>query len=240
MFITPSIVLCLSLVSTEVKVGDRVVTLSAALVMNGSETVAEIEPGVELAVTGLRPPWVGVRLTRDGKEIVGWILDRSLVGEPWKAFAKLLSHDTSVVERSEREFERMDANGDGMLTVNEWTVATKLETVGELNNRLMQVLGPGGLGSGIAAGVKHMQIMAELAKFPGWKRPLDAEQFTAMADDFVRTRDIRRSRLAQQLLEPDDSKVRARRAEVLFRWADSDRDGHLSLDEFKQALPQAD
>jgi Ca2+-binding EF-hand superfamily protein len=34
--------------------------------------------------------------------------------------------------------------------------------------------------------------------------------------------------------------MRARRSESLFRWADRDGDGNLSLDEFKQALPQAD
>ena len=86
--------------------------------------------------------------------------------------------------------------------------------------------------------VFHIQLINDLADFSAWKRQMGFEEFRQMADDFFRTRDIRRSRLAQQLVDREDLNSRAQRARALFKWADKNRDGKLTLEEFKHALPE--
>lgn len=68
--------ICLSVVSTTVEVGDEVVTLTTAPVMQGAKKVAEIEAGAELSVADTRGPWVGVHVTQGTRKVKGWILDR--------------------------------------------------------------------------------------------------------------------------------------------------------------------
>ena len=72
--------------------------------------------------------------------------------------------------------------------------------------------------------------------FKSWERKPFRHEAEQMAEDFLRTQDIRRSRVAQQLVDHENTDVRARKARALFKWGDKNHDGNLSLDEFKQAL----
>ena len=81
MSIATTIALCLSLVTAEIKAGDKVVTLTTAPVMSGEEKVAEVGPGVELTVTDVKLPWYGVTVIQDGKEVTGWVVNSKLMAE---------------------------------------------------------------------------------------------------------------------------------------------------------------
>ena len=228
---------CLAVIVADVDVGDKAVTLTTAPVMRGSEKLAEVEPGVELTVNSVKSPWVGVTVWKSGKETQGWILDKHLIPEPTLAFTRLVTRvgEVSCARWPSAEFTRIDGNRDGLLISDEFVAGTRLGTSAELNERLSKVLGPG-LGQGMAAANKHLRIMSELANFPGWKRKMYFEEFMAMATDFARTRDIRRSPTAQQFLDREAPLIRASRAQVLFAWADGDHDSRLSRQEFEQAV----
>ncbi|MFH1924552.1 MAG: EF-hand domain-containing protein [Planctomycetota bacterium] len=246
----------LFLVAADVQPGDKVVTLTTAPVMSGSEKLAEAEPGVELTVAGVKLPWVGVTVTQDGKEVKGWVLDKNLLINPESAFAALLGHCGNTQSRPDfqNEFQKIDANGNGSIMTDEFSTATKLDSVADLNQQLQRRLtdlrktitipDPRLRSQGIlfflAGELSSLKGLKREISFNGWRRLPTHDEATRMAEDFLRSGDIRRSRLAQELLDREDPKVRARRAEVLFRWADSNGDGALSLEEFKQALPQAE
>ncbi len=58
-----------------------------------------------------------------------------------------------------------------------------------------------------------------------------------IADHFLRTGDVRRSRLAQKLMKQGEEPAQRRyRSEAMFAWADTNSDGKLGLDELRQAL----
>ena len=69
-----------------------------------------------------------------------------------------------------------------------------------------------------------------------WKRQPTYEQGWQLVDEFLLSKDMRRSRLAQELVDREDPNTRAHRARALLKWADGNGDGTLSLDEFKHAL----
>jgi len=74
--------------------------------------------------------------------------------------------------------------------------------------------------------------------FKSWKRKPFRHEAEQIADDFLRTGDVRRSFIARRLVDREAPEVRARKARALFRWADKNGDGNLSFPEFKQALPE--
>ena len=142
----------------------------------------------------------------------------------------------------------VDKDGNRQLSLPEFRAAARKPTLDDLNNELRKAaastrhLGPGtpGFVNDAAYWVGH------IAYFEGWTENWRAQmvQLGSTLDDlqmdFLRTNDIRRSRLAQQLIDREHPKARAQKAEALFKWADKNRDEKLSLDEFKGALPEKD
>ncbi len=250
--ITSSIALCLSIVTADPEVGDKVVTLTTAPVMSGSEKLAEVEPGVELTVTSVKRPWVGVTVTQNGKEVKGWVLDKNLVLGPEIAFARLVVghfHDVrnsrKKIEKANGRFKSMDTNGDSVLTLREFRDGAKVPPLDELNRRLQQTMVGFARGNPDeqrivrAAGGLDGQLGLAILDFRGWIRSPRYDENTQLARFFQKTRDIRKSPLAQQLLEREDVNERSRRANSLFAWVDKDRDSQLSIDEFRQPFENA-
>jgi hypothetical protein len=82
-------------------------------------------------------------------------------------------------------------------------------------------------------------MVKNVVDFKGWKWPAPPEfgqNVYPLLNDFVKTRDLRRSRLAQEFVTREDPEDRAERARGLFQWADKDRSGNLSLEEFAGAI----
>jgi hypothetical protein len=72
------------------------------------------------------------------------------------------------------------------------------------------------------------------ATFEGWKEPLTLPQLTQIQREFSTTHNLQRCPSARALLDPETHAVRVRRATVLFRWGDENRDDQLSSDEFQK------
>jgi hypothetical protein len=219
-----------------IRTGDKIVVLEDTHLQAEREKLAPVRAGTELTAGEVQEDWVAVSVVRDGKTITGWIFDRQLLVDPRQAFTKLVCGRDVPAGRPAQELGRLDQDGDGLVTADEFAAKTGGQTLDDLNKRLARVLGSG-LGTGDEAAVKHSGLMAEIADFKGWNRQFNSfEQASRLADDFVRTRDLRRSRLAQELVDRENLGAKVTRAQALFRWADKNHDGTLTLDEFKQAL----
>lgn len=220
-----------------IKPGDTIVVLQDTHLRVGKEKLSLVTRGTELVAEHVEDRWVWVTIEHQGKKVAVWILDRHAVC-PEQAFAELVYGCEAPIDRPAKKFKRMDRDGDGMVGADEFRAATKLQIVDDLNKKLARMLGSG-LGTGDEAAIKHSALMAEIADFEGWNSKFDSlEEARQLTDDFMRTRDLRRSRLAQSLVDRQDPMVRAHRTQVLFEWADKNRDGGLSLDEFRYALPE--
>ena len=244
MSITSSIALCVALVTADPEVGDRVVTLTSAPVMSGSEKLADIQPGVELTVTGVKLPWVGVSVTRDGKEVRGWVLDRNVILKPAEALKRLTAKVN--VKAPDDLLKKLDADNDLQLTRHEFELGTRPQTLEDLNEQLQAAL-EGQARQFAAQGTPQTPFARRMAvlfalrggttevTFQNWKKPLTKQNVETLRDDYLRTQDMRRSRLAQELIDAEKPEERAERAGALFIWADADRDNALSTQEFERA-----
>jgi Ca2+-binding EF-hand superfamily protein len=215
----------------QIKAGDKIVVLHDTHMQAGDEKLAPIQAGTVLVAGEVRGEWVAVSVVQNGKTITGWTSNRQLVTDPRQAFTKLACGRDVPAAPKAQEFARLDKDEDGLVTADEFAAKTKSQTLDDLNEQL------NGL---INRGRDHMfpvHFMEQLRTFSGWTAPLSADQFSQLQQDFFTTRDIRRSSLAQELVDREDSKGRAQRAQALFKWADKNHDGKLTLEEFKQALP---
>ncbi len=247
MSITTTIALCLSLGTADPEIGGKVVTLTTAPVMCGAEKLAEVEPGVELTVTDLKLPWIGVTVTQNGKDAKGWVLDRNVVMNPDSAFAALLGYYGKSRPDLQSEFQRIDANANGSMTIDEFLDATTLDSLDDLNLQLQRRLNDfrrtftapdprlrsQAILMALAGEVGRLKGLKKEISFNGWKRVPTNEEAKRMAEDFLRTGDVRRSKLAHQLVETPGE--RTRKSHAMFAWADRDADSGLSVEEFVQA-----
>ncbi len=126
----------LSTVSADVEVGDKLVTLTAATVMSGTEKLAEVQPGMELAATEVREPWVKANVTGDGKQVEGWIWERNLIVQPAIAFLKLTVRVQSEARSADHYFNWLDGNGDDALSRSEFLSGTRNQTLSDFNTQL--------------------------------------------------------------------------------------------------------
>ncbi len=228
--------------ATGQEAGDKVVTLTATPVMSGSEKLAEVEPGGELTVTGVKLPWVGVTVKEDGREVKGWVLHRNLIVQPSIDFVKLFVGYARKGISARDEFSVADRNSDGLLPQGEYRIAIRRPTLDDLNARLRQkitetearakndlekrlfVMTPGFL----------LELCGEVFRFQGWKAEPDLSKSLDAVGRFMKTRDIRRDSYLRRLVDTESRDKRALRAEALFRWIDKNSDNQLSSDEFSQ------
>jgi len=241
---TTTIAICLSLVTADPEVGDKVVTLTTAPVMSGSEKLAEIEPGAELTITGVKLPWVGVAVTQDGKAVKGWVLDKNLIPKPAEALKRLAARGN--VKAPDDLFKKIDADNDLRLTRREFELGTRPQTLEDLNEQLRLAL-EGQARQFAAQGTpqtpfaRRMTILFALrggttqVTFDNWKTPLTKQNVETLCDDYLRTQDMRQSRSARELIDAERPEERAERAGALFIWADTNRDNALSIQEFQRA-----
>jgi hypothetical protein len=61
------------LLAASIRAGDTIVVLTAAPLMDGSQTLLTIVPGKELNVTDVRDQWVAVVVDQNGKRVSGWV-----------------------------------------------------------------------------------------------------------------------------------------------------------------------
>ena len=216
----------------QIKPGGTIVVLNDTHVQAGEEKLASVDKGTELVATEVNGEWIAVTVERAGKTISGWIHTEELIANPKTAFMKLTVRFESKIAQAEKDFKRIDKNADGTLILDEFVAGARKPTLDDLNRRLRSAASGGPTLRGLT------DFMEAIAAFEGWKGPVTQKQFLQLQDEFLQTRDIRRSRLARQLIDSEDPSVRAKRAEALSKWADKNRDEKLSLDEFKQALPE--
>ncbi|MFH1924551.1 MAG: HEAT repeat domain-containing protein [Planctomycetota bacterium] len=233
----------------QIKPGDKVVTLTTAPLMSGSEKLAEVQPGVELTVTSVKAPWLGVTVSREGKDVKGWIYEGNLVPKPRLAFVKLFvgylytAKARFVVERAQARFTSVDGTRDGVLTLGEYRSGTRKPTLDDLNHRLRQEMDR--QLSSTPENIRRLLVMTPgfqidletyVAEFQGWRAKPDPSASLKSVERFVTTKDIRRDAYLRGLLDAEDPGARARRAEALFDWADEDRDKRLSLEEYRRIV----
>ncbi len=84
------------LFAAPIRVGDTVVVVTAAPLMDGSQTLLTIAPGKKLNVTDVRDPWVAVVVDQDGKRISGWVSAEHLKR----------AEDLAAEQKKEREQEQ--------------------------------------------------------------------------------------------------------------------------------------
>lgn len=222
---------------TPIKVGDTIVVLHDTHLQIGKEKLLPVKSGTELVAKQVQGHWVWVTIKHEGRNVSGWMSDHQLVVHPKQAFTELTYGCLVLVGQPEREYRRIDKDGNGTISTDEFLAATKLQTLDDLNKKLARVLGSGLEMGTMDGAITHLKLMTEIANFNAWKRQLHPKrEVWPMADDFVRTRDIRRSRLAQQLVDREAPTVRAAKARALFAWADKNHDGKLSPEELRQGL----
>jgi hypothetical protein len=134
-------------------------------------------------------------------------------------------------------FLRLDADGSGDLSSEEFVAAARRPTLDDLNRQLRAFASRDVL-FGVPTPGTGVFLTAIIRDFEGWRRQPTFDQCLEITNDFVKGSDVRRSPLAWKFADHEAPQARAQRAQALFRWADKNRDGKLTLEEFKQALPQ--
>ena len=233
--------------------GRTVVTLAEAPLQVGRETLTIVPPGTELAVETVKGEWVWVAVQQGADTHKGYIQNRCLTATPEGEFLKLTVRFEDELDWGvDQEFKRIDDNLDRQLTLAEFLMGTTNETLDDLNRQMIRVLDS--VDKTITVPDRDLRTKGKLSwlawqlcgvkgvkkeiTFKSWQRKPTQEEARQIAADLLRTRDIRRSDVAQRLLDREDSETRANRARALFIWADKNRDRKLTRAEFKQALAQ--
>jgi len=84
------------------------------------------------------------------------------------------------------------------------------------------------------------RFMTVVSSFESWRNGVTLQHLNDITKDYHTAEDLRRSRLAQGLVDHEAMRRRAQSSLWCFAWADKNDDGKLSLEEFKQALPEKD
>ena len=134
-------------------------------------------------------------------------------------------------------FLRIDADSDGSLSHHEFLVGASKPALDELNSKLRKLTPSPDEARSVDGYLRNMDMMISIAGFEGWKRELAGpHEVDQILKDFLRSRDLRRSRLAQELVDREEPTSRHHRAGVMFKWADKNHDGKLTLEEFKRGM----
>ncbi|MFH1924548.1 MAG: hypothetical protein ABIP48_32245 [Planctomycetota bacterium] len=140
------------------------------------------------------------------------------------------------------------------LTLDQFLPDTERPTLDVLNQRLHKVIDTPekrriahmiyvlkGIPSGQTIGGDDLLTMTDLVVtvlgFEGWdyKKEPTYQQAREIVEQFVRTGDVRRSRQARDFVPSETQGARSQRALAIFKWADSDGDGKLTVREIAQA-----
>jgi len=248
----------------EIAPGNKIVVLHDTHVQVGTDKLEAVEAGVEITAEAVQDDWIAVTVERDSKSVSGWIHSGHAIPNPEIAFAALAVRVAWAVDwLTTEDFERMDSDADGQVIISEFLRDTNKQTLDDLNEQLHRELAAcdkainenlrrqrARFGKVLDADWRlrrHLWLTLQIVQrtgspsdvnvtFKNWKRKPFRHEAEQIAEDFLKTRDIRRSRVAQQLIDREEPKARAQRAQALFKWADKNDDGKLSLDEFKLAL----
>jgi len=148
---------------------------------------------------------------------------------------------------AEAKFLRVDRNRDGYISREEFLGAIEKPTLTDLNARLAEIeeeikarlrgRDPDQTGLIPVFAGDLAPLLFAIGAFEGWQKDPTEEESIAVLRDFLTKRDLRSSRVAQRLTELKNPGKRQQEAMALFAWADKDRDGRLSLEEFREAFP---
>jgi len=209
-------------------------------------------PDVELDLDGFRARTKGCGLSEDTTGIFK-LIDRN-------SSAKI-SHLEFMNQSARAMFRMMDKNRDDGLSFAEFVAATKTPTLEDVNKEVRRVLAsPEGkpfrgrsdfpkvdeqlewISLGPEFTAAYIELMGRFFNFDGWTMGtrITEDQADEMLRVFLKTGDVRRSRLAQHLADREDRKATTHKAEALFKWADKNRDGKLTLEELNRALEAKD
>lgn len=152
------------------------------------------------------------------------------------AIFKLLDQgrDGSVCERefhaspTECLLLQMDCDGDGALDRDEFLAGTRMPTLDDLNRQLPTPAAIDRTLDGISTAFVAMD------SFESWKPNITLDDIGRLGREYKSMGDIRRSSLAQRLVDNKAINRRSKLAAWTFKWADKNGDGRLELREFKE------
>ena len=244
-----------------------VVALQDTAVQVGSDTLATVEAGTELAATQAQDDWVAITVKQGGKSISGWVPGDHLIRNPAGALAGLTTRVSGRVKwLTAQDFQRMDTQADGHLTIDELLADTKKQTLDDFNQQLRlesaayddviqermrqakaQGFKPGPSSTFDTPRGKLRWLTLQIVQpvgttnqinitFKSWKRKPFQHEAQQMAKDFLQTGDVSKSTIARELLDPDAPELRVQKTRALFKWADHNGDKALTIEEFQSAL----
>jgi hypothetical protein len=217
-----------------IAIGQQVYTIAPAPLQLGKQQVMTVAGGTSLVAKAVRGTWVWVVVENEGHMSKGWLPVRYLTARPKETFCALVLTGGFPMHAPQR-WEQMDLDHDNVLRMEEFVAGTRSDTLDDLNRQLRTLRDE--TGPEVFRTALQLHLLGVMGDyFKGWTRRPTSEEVRQMEADYLRSDDIRRSATARQLIDPESREARAAKARAMFKWADIDADGRLTLAEFERAI----